>query len=719
MFDNSFDSSLSGLGNFSTYLDKDHLSSSPTVSSLQQLPSLNTPVDNAGNTLATARAVGTLTATQSFSDSVGSADIDDYYSFNVTTPSTFSLSLTGLSADANVQLLNSSGTVITTAAATGSTSESITSLLSAGTYYARVYQSSGDTTYGLSLTALPVDNAGNTLATARAVGTLTATQSFSNWVGSLDTNDYYSFNVGTQSNLTLSLTGLTANADVELLNSSGTVITTAAATGTTSESITSLLSTGTYYARVYQFSGDTTYGLSLTALPVDNAGNTLATARAVGTLTATQSFSDWVGSVDIDDYYSFNVTTPSNFSLGLTGLTANADVQLLNSSGTVITTAAATGSTSESITSLLSAGTYYARVYQSSDDTTYGLSLTALPVDNAGNTLDTARAVGTLTATQSFSDWVGSVDIDDYYSFNVTTPSNFSLSLTGLTANADVQLLNSSGTVITTSAAGGSSSESITRELSAGTYYARVYRYSGDTTYGLSLTALPVDNAGNTLATARAVGTLTATQSFSDWVGSVDTNDYYSFNVGTQSNLTLSLTGLSADADVQLLNSSGTVITTSAAGGSSSESITRQLSAGTYYARVYRYSGDTNYSLSLNATAVAPVPIDNAGNTLDTARIVGTLTATQSFSDWVGSADIDDYYSFNVTTLSNVNLNLTGLSADVDLYLLNSSGTVISSSEAGGTTSESITRQLSAGTYYARVNRYSDDTTYSLSLNAT
>ncbi|NTW21555.1 MAG: hypothetical protein HGA42_19170, partial [Nostocales cyanobacterium W4_Combined_metabat2_030] len=106
MFDNSFDSSLSGLGNFSTYLDKDHLSSSPTVSSLQQLPSLNTPVDNAGNTLATARAVGTLTATQSFSDSVGSADIDDYYSFNVTTPSNFSLGLSGLSAYADVQLLN-------------------------------------------------------------------------------------------------------------------------------------------------------------------------------------------------------------------------------------------------------------------------------------------------------------------------------------------------------------------------------------------------------------------------------------------------------------------------------------------------------------------------------------------------------------------------------------------------------------------------------------
>ncbi|MEY3400640.1 MAG: hypothetical protein RLZZ86_243, partial [Cyanobacteriota bacterium] len=119
----------------------------------------------------------------------------------------------------------------------------------------------------------------------------------------------------------------------------------------------------------------------------------------------------------------------------------------------------------------------------------------------------------------------------------------------------DVQLLNSSGTVISISQNDGIVSESIASQLSAGTYYVRVYQYSGNTNYNLSLnaTATPVDNI---LATARAIGTLTATQSFSDWVGSADLNDYYSFNVGTQSNFSLSLTGLSADADVQLLNSS-------------------------------------------------------------------------------------------------------------------------------------------------------------------
>jgi len=239
------------------------------------------------------------------------------------------------------------------------------------------------------------------------------------------------------------------------------------------------------------------------------------------------------------------------------------------------------------------------------------LTAVEMAADNAGNTLATARAVGgTLTATQSFSDWVGSTDTNDYYSFNVTTPSNFSLSLTGLTADADVQLLNSSGGVITTSANTGNTSESITRQLSAGTYYARVYRFSGDTNYNFSLnaTALPADNAGNTLATARAVGALTATQSFSDWVGSADTNDYYSFNVTTPSNFSLSLTGLTANADVQLLNSSGGVITTSANTGNTSESIASLLSTGTYYVRVYQSSGNTNYSLSLNATAVAPTP---------------------------------------------------------------------------------------------------------------
>ncbi|MEY2914618.1 MAG: hypothetical protein RLZZ184_3927 [Cyanobacteriota bacterium] len=65
---------------------------------------------------------------------------------------------------------------------------------------------------------------------------------------------------------------------------------------------------------------------------------------------------------------------------------------------------------------------------------------------------------------------------------------------------------------------------------------------------------------------------------------------------------------MSANANVQLLNSSGTVISSSEASGNTSEFITSKLSAGIYYARVYQYSGNTTYSLSLTATEVTPTP---------------------------------------------------------------------------------------------------------------
>ncbi|TRU12872.1 MAG: peptidase S8, partial [Microcystis aeruginosa Ma_MB_F_20061100_S19] len=47
-----------------------------------------------------------------------------------------------------------------------------------------------------------------------------------------------------------------------------------------------------------------------------------------------------------------------------------------------------------------------------------------------------------------------------------------------------------------------------------------------------SFVGLPssVDLAGNTLATARAITVGSSTTSYTDWVGSTDTNDYYRFS---------------------------------------------------------------------------------------------------------------------------------------------------------------------------------------------
>ncbi|WP_430013801.1 S8 family serine peptidase [Microcystis ichthyoblabe FBCC-A1114] len=226
-------------------------------------------------------------------------------------------------------------------------------------------------------------------------------------------------------------------------------------------------------------------------------------------------------------------------------------------------------------------------------------------VDLAGNTLATARAITVGSSTTSYTDWVGSTDTNDYYRFTLANSSNFNLSLTGMTADGDVQLLNSGGSVIASSTNGGTASESITGQLSAGTYYIHVYPYqSANTNYNLAVSATSIDLAGNTLATARAITVGSSTTSYTDWVGSTDTNDYYRFTLANSGNFNLGLTGMTADADVQLLNSGGSVIASSTNGGTTSESITGQLSAGTYYIHVYPYqSANTNYNLAVSATS--------------------------------------------------------------------------------------------------------------------
>jgi Ca2+-binding RTX toxin-like protein/pimeloyl-ACP methyl ester carboxylesterase len=88
-----------------------------------------------------------------------------------------------------------------------------------------------------------------------------------------------------------------------------------------------------------------------------------------------------------------------------------------------------------------------------------------------------------------------------------------------------------------------------------------------------------------------------------DFVGTVDPNDFYRFTLNQRSNFNLTLDGLSEDANVELLNSSGGSITTSNYWGTTPDSITRTLDAGIYYIRVYQGRGAANTNYKLDVTA--------------------------------------------------------------------------------------------------------------------
>lgn len=99
----------------------------------------------------------------------------------------------------------------------------------------------------------------------------------------------------------------------------------------------------------------------------------------------------------------------------------------------------------------------------------------------------------------------------------------------------------------------------------------------------------------------------------SDFVGSENPVDIYSFILNTPSSLTVELGNLSADADIELIediNNNGVVeslevFADSRNVGSANETINVDLLAdGNYFVRVSQFNGDTNYELFLEASSI-------------------------------------------------------------------------------------------------------------------
>ncbi|HIK14585.1 MAG TPA: tandem-95 repeat protein, partial [Leptolyngbyaceae cyanobacterium M33_DOE_097] len=127
-----------------------------------------------------------------------------------------------------------------------------------------------------------------------------------------------------------------------------------------------------------------------------------------------------------------------------------------------------------------------------------------------------------------------------------------------------------------------------------------------------------------------------------------------------------------------------------------------------------QFKAVTPYSL----TTPTPTPVDGAGNTLETALNLGSnLSSTGSFAGAIGTGDLNDYYQFSIGNTSLVQLDLTGLTNNLDLELISSTGTTIQLANQPGNTAELISRTLSAGTYYARVFSTGVASSYNLAFN--
>jgi PA14 domain/Bacterial pre-peptidase C-terminal domain len=245
--------------------------------------------------------------------------------------------------------------------------------------------------------------------------------------------------------------------------------------------------------------------------------------------------------------------------------------------------------------------------------------------------------------------------------------------------------------------------------------------------------SIPIE-MDDTPLTAPNLGVLTGTRTFSNSLSPTDNYDYYRFSLNSTSQFNLLLNGLQADVDVEVgtIGSDGSLryVANSSNSGTQAESISRTLAPGNYYVMVspYNFRSSTNYNLSLSATngTTSPTQPDNAGNFPHLARNIAIPNGTQTFRDFVGTTDTNDYYKFSLNETRQVNFALSGLQANADLELIQvqDSGPItvdriLASSRNTGTQSESLRYTLTSGTYYARVYPVgSANTNYDLSVSS-
>jgi hypothetical protein len=196
------------------------------------------------------------------------------------------------------------------------------------------------------------------------------------------------------------------------------------------------------------------------------------------------------------------------------------------------------------------------------------------------------------------------------------------------------------------------------------------------TTTSVSSNACPGSldlSANESTATAKAVSFNTDVKGQVNPSGDVD---YFSFTVTVGGSLTVSLTTLPADYDLRVINSTGSTMGLSQNGGTTSESLNLNLSAGTYYVRIYgwngansgtscytlrvqtstasiEYNGNTFYNADALITSIYPNP---AGNTLN-YRIQGLVgPAELSITDLQGRKIMQ-----SLTKDANSQLNVSSL----------------------------------------------------------
>lgn len=420
------------------------------------------------------------------------------------------------------------------------------------------------------------------------------------------------------------------------------------------------------------------------------------------------------GSTATPDFYTFTIDAASDVRVNLSGLSADVDVRVFSADGQMVGQSIFFSNTIENILmTALPTGTYLVDVR---GQVVSGYDLTLSTATTSDDLITQAFVLASLNAatlpTVRELVFPANSDLQDYFKFDLTTASALRINLSNLSQDVDFELLDSAGRVIQTAGVSGNTIENmLTSSLAVGTYYIRVFAFGGLLTATYDLTISTNTTSDDLLTNATSLGTL-GLKGSDRRTGSVatgtDIQDYYAF--AGSGDVAISLSGLTSDVDIHVLDQFGRVLASSTNGGNNFESINLNIApgSGTIFIRVFAFSGSSNYVLEARNNSNAA----NADDLLSTATAlpnpITSLTRTGAVGGTGSTGDPQDYYRFELSSVRNVTVTLTGLSTDVDIEVLDQFGNLLFFSRNGGSSSETINMaNLGIGTYFIRVLAFS------------
>jgi hypothetical protein len=229
----------------------------------------------------------------------------------------------------------------------------------------------------------------------------------------------------------------------------------------------------------------------------------------------------------------------------------------------------------------------------------------------------------------------------------------------------------------------------------------------------MSATTAEDPRTNNTLGTATNLGEVrNDRRGVNGSVGSAtDPVDFYRFQAQTNGlaltgrvSTVVEVSGANRNLDLFVYDGSGREIARSTRGGNAFESLSLSLAQGsTYFVKVVPIGSGRSTTYHLD------VSTEGGNDTLTQATNLGTVRATtRSMNGSIGTGgDPVDYYKFSpningfaLTGKIPVTIELSGMSRDLDIIVLDSNGQEVGRGVRGGTASERLTLSLSQGSQY-------------------